>query len=114
MNNDITYLLESWDYQPGQVMVRRFKNKDGVEKIQLRVDLGILQMNAEAVGILKGLSGVDGISLPSVGSEGQPDMEASRREPVNVRLHYMVGNHDWFYHLPGANYDALRQVLVAW
>ena len=28
-------------------MVRRFKGKDGVEKIQLRVDLGLLQMNAE-------------------------------------------------------------------
>jgi tetratricopeptide (TPR) repeat protein len=28
-------------------MVRRLKGKDGVEKIQLRVDLGILQMNAE-------------------------------------------------------------------
>ena len=24
----------------------------------------------------------------------------------------MVGNHDWFYHLPGADYDALRQKLV--
>lgn len=28
-------------------MVRRFKGKDGVEKIQLRVDLGVLQMNAK-------------------------------------------------------------------
>lgn len=28
-------------------MVRRFTSKDGVEKIQLRVDLGLLQMNAE-------------------------------------------------------------------
>ena len=24
----------------------------------------------------------------------------------------MVGNHDWFYHLPGPEYDALRQTLV--
>ena len=28
-------------------MVRKFTGKDGVEKIQLRVDLGLLQMNAE-------------------------------------------------------------------
>jgi hypothetical protein len=28
-------------------VVRKFKTKDGTEKIQLRVDLGILQMNAE-------------------------------------------------------------------
>jgi len=30
----------------------------------------------------------------------------------DVRIHYMVGNHDWFYHLPGEAYDALRQKLV--
>src|SRR5438874_7795027 len=47
MNFDISHLLEQWEYQPGQVVVRRFKGRDGVEKIQLRVDLGLLQMNAE-------------------------------------------------------------------
>ncbi|MDB6028788.1 MAG: UvrB/uvrC motif protein [Verrucomicrobiales bacterium] len=47
MNFDISHLLEHWSYEPGQVVVRRFKGKDGEDKIQLRVDLGILQMNAE-------------------------------------------------------------------
>src|SRR5437667_10916272 len=47
MNFDISHLLEQWDYQPGQVVVRKFIGKDGTEKIQLRVDLGILQMNAQ-------------------------------------------------------------------
>jgi len=46
MNFDISRLLENWEYQPGQVVVRRFKGRDGMERIQLRVDLGILQMNA--------------------------------------------------------------------
>jgi len=46
MSFDITHLLDQWDYQAGQVVVRKFKGKDGVEKIQLRVDLGVLQMNA--------------------------------------------------------------------
>lgn len=46
MNFDISHLLAQWDYQPGQVVVRRFVGKDGSEKLQLRVDLGILQMNA--------------------------------------------------------------------
>lgn len=46
MSFDISALLDEWDYQPGQVVVRRFTGKDGVEKIQLRVDLGLLQMNA--------------------------------------------------------------------
>jgi hypothetical protein len=46
MSFDISALLDQWDYQPGQVVVRKFRGKDGVDKIQLRVDLGLLQMNA--------------------------------------------------------------------
>ena len=46
MNFDISHILEQWDYEPGQVVVRKFKGKDGREIIQLRVDLGLLQMNA--------------------------------------------------------------------
>lgn len=47
MNFDISPLLNEWEYQPGQIGVRQFKSKDGVQKIQLRVDLGVLQMNAQ-------------------------------------------------------------------
>jgi tetratricopeptide (TPR) repeat protein len=46
MNFDISPLLNEWEYQPGQIGVRQFKGKDGTQKIQLRVDLGILQLNA--------------------------------------------------------------------
>jgi hypothetical protein len=45
MSFDLTAMLQDWEYKPGQVVARRFQGKDG-EKIQLRVDLGILQMNA--------------------------------------------------------------------
>ena len=47
MDCDISYLLNQWEYQPGQVVARRFRAKDGCEKIQLRLDLGLLQMNVE-------------------------------------------------------------------
>jgi hypothetical protein len=47
MDFDITSILENWDYKPGQVMVRKFKARDGREIIQLRVDLGLLQLNAD-------------------------------------------------------------------
>lgn len=46
MNHDLTKMLQAWPFQPGQVAVRRFKGRDGIQKIQLRVDLGVLQMNA--------------------------------------------------------------------
>jgi hypothetical protein len=72
----------------------------------------ILQSNAEAVGILKGLSGEAGLSLPPVTSSGVPDIKASQHESVNVNIHYMVGNHDWYYHLPGPAFDAIREEIV--
>ena len=46
MDFDISRYLDDWEYQPGKVAVRRFKSKAGKEKIQLRVDLGLLQMDA--------------------------------------------------------------------
>jgi len=47
MSFDISHILDKWEYHPSQVVVRKFIGKDGQEKIQLRVDLGILQMNAD-------------------------------------------------------------------
>src|SRR4051812_10799411 len=47
MSFDISHILDKWEYHPGQVVVRKFIGRDGQEKIQLRVDLGLLQMNAE-------------------------------------------------------------------
>jgi hypothetical protein len=45
MNYDITKLLQSWPYQPGEIMARRIRGRDKTDKIQLRMDLGIMQMN---------------------------------------------------------------------
>ena len=45
---DITPVLKSWEYDPQQdMMVRRIKGADGRVKIQMRLDLGILQMEQE-------------------------------------------------------------------
>ncbi len=47
MKRDITPLLKEWPYHPGQVNARLITDSSGAEKVQVRVDLGILQMNAE-------------------------------------------------------------------
>ena len=47
MDFDISHLLNEWEHQAGHVVARRFTAKNGQEKIQLRLDLGLLQMNAE-------------------------------------------------------------------
>jgi UvrB/uvrC motif len=41
---DISAALKGWSFQPGQVNVRKIRGRDGKPKIQLRLDLGLLQM----------------------------------------------------------------------
>ena len=43
-SKDITPLLKGWDYEPGTINVRRIRGSDGQPKLQMRVELGLLQM----------------------------------------------------------------------
>ncbi len=45
MSKDISKTLEGWDFDPEQISVRIVPGDDGSEKIQLRLDLGLLQMD---------------------------------------------------------------------
>ena len=45
MNPDLTAWLTEWPHEPGSVAARRVQCNDGKPRLQLRVDLGILQMN---------------------------------------------------------------------
>jgi len=46
-NNDISEVIRDWEYESGQISARKIKGKDGKEKIQMRVELGLLQMETE-------------------------------------------------------------------
>jgi hypothetical protein len=41
---DLRTILDGWDYEPGKISVRRIIGRDGQEKIQTRIDLGVLQI----------------------------------------------------------------------
>jgi hypothetical protein len=43
-SKDITPLLTGWDYEAGAINVRKVAGLDGREKLQMRLDLGLLQM----------------------------------------------------------------------
>ncbi len=47
MSKDISRILERWDFEPENVIVRLVKGDDGRNKIQLRLDLGLLQMELD-------------------------------------------------------------------
>jgi hypothetical protein len=41
---DITPVLRGWSYEPGVINVRKIHGSDGAAKVQMRLDLGLLQM----------------------------------------------------------------------
>lgn len=47
MTTDLTRLLGEWAYEPGQVNVRLVQAEDGRTVVQMRVDLGVLQMELD-------------------------------------------------------------------
>jgi len=44
---DIDTLLKNWDFQPGEVSARLIKARNGRQVLQMRVDMGLLQMETE-------------------------------------------------------------------
>jgi len=46
VSKDISPILEGWPHDPGHITVRKVRGLDGRIKIQLRVDLGLLQMES--------------------------------------------------------------------
>ena len=43
-SKDILPMLKGWDYEPGTINVRKINGLDGKPKLQMRLDLGLLQM----------------------------------------------------------------------
>ena len=77
----------------------------------------ILEHNAESMSILRGLGDERTITIPPATQDRKPahvpwEPDAPERLPVKVHLHYLVGNHDWFLHLPGDAYDQIRQKVI--
>ena len=46
MNEDIRHILDHWPYESGRISVRRVIGNNGTVRIQMRLNLGLLQMEA--------------------------------------------------------------------
>ena len=44
MIRDLRTILDGWEYEPGKISCRRIMGRDGREKIQTRIDLGVIQL----------------------------------------------------------------------
>jgi UvrB/uvrC motif len=44
LSHDIRDILDKWEYEPDQIQVRMVTGVDGQDRIQMRIDLGLIQM----------------------------------------------------------------------
>ena len=47
MLRDLRVILDGWEYEPGRISVRKIIGRGGAEKVQTRIDLGVLQMELD-------------------------------------------------------------------
>jgi UDP-2,3-diacylglucosamine pyrophosphatase LpxH len=93
------------------------QSEKSIERIS-EINSAVLEHNKASLGILKRLATGSALSLPPATSDGKPAFTArdkpgaADRIPIKARLHYLVGNHDWFYHLPGSAYNGIRRNVV--
>jgi len=109
---DVLDLLHSnrWHVAPGARPWDEPRSPGLVDQIT-RITGDILSQNQESLSALRALATEGEITIPPMLRAARPASDADD-QPVLVRTHYMVGNHDWFYHLPGEAYDAMRQKLI--
>ncbi len=72
----------------------------------------ILDINRDSIEMLQRCANGEVILLPPANSRGEPDPDSKERIPIRVRIHYMTGNHDWYYHLPGNAFDEIRKTII--
>lgn len=78
----------------------------------LEVTRAILKENKESMEILRQCANGEIVSLPPADSRGKPDYQSSEQLEIKVNIHYMIGNHDWYYHLKGTAFDEIRQQII--
>jgi hypothetical protein len=101
--------------KPGEAgFARPWINPEGPEvaaKIQI-ITRAILANNDGAMKRLRQMASGEAISLPPADAQGKPVLGCPERIPIKVNLYYMVGNHDWFLHLPGEVYHNVRRLVI--
>lgn len=82
--------------------LRPWSGSEQIGGLVQQITAGILANNADALQHLRDLNGKVRVLDPS----GKP-------VEIPFAIHYFVGNHDWFYHVQGAEFDQARRAIVA-
>ncbi|UCD29628.1 MAG: metallophosphoesterase [Planctomycetota bacterium] len=92
-----------------------YNSREFQDKVQNITD-EIINHNREALGYLKSFKDPEEMTLPEA-INGSPrnvrrEPKAEGRIPFTINIHYVSGNHDWFYHLEGSKYDEIRNTII--
>jgi len=79
-------------------------SKEFISKVRGITD-AILAHNQQGLGVFQNL-GKSGVSIPA------NKLDTGETVMVPVFIYYTVGNHDWFYHLPGPEFDVIRGCII--
>ncbi|MDP5169128.1 MAG: hypothetical protein NWR72_02695 [Bacteroidia bacterium] len=118
---DVLDLIRSQSWTDARDAVRPWEDPQdpGVIEMVEKITRDIFSQNAEACQRLKNLtkqrSGPEAaIALPEarLGKPRSTSFESEGDQVIPMNLYYMVGNHDWQYHLHGAGYDQIRANIV--
>jgi len=103
------------DTTPGDVnYIRPWSDPDNLYYAPklLQVTRSILEHNKESMGVLRNLANGERIHMAPATNSGKADLDSRDQIPIKVKLHYMVGNHDWYYHLKGEAFDKIRAEMI--
>lgn len=111
---DILDVIRStrWCAAPAEIRPWGDQNDSRFSDMVASITEAVIQNNQESLAILRSLHDPKILSVPPATEEGGVMLNAAHRVPVPVRTHYLVGNHDWFFHLKGPAHDAIRKIIV--
>jgi len=111
---DILDVIRStkWCNAPTEVRPWGNQNDPRFAETVERITEDVIANNKESLAILKSLHNPEIMSLPPANPDGGAVINPPARVPIPVRIHYLVGNHDWFFHLQGPAHDQIRARIV--
>ena len=75
------------------------------------VTLAILEHNQPGLKVFRDLAA--GTRIEFDGEDGLGGRsDSAPKIPLKVKFYYMVGNHDWYYHLPGEEFNEIRKIII--
>jgi len=87
------------------------QDKQFTDKL-MEITLAILDHNRDGLQVFRDLAEGKLINFDDVDSDGNRSSDPAKQHPLKVNFYYMVGNHDWYYHLKGPALDEIRRVIV--